>query len=172
MSGSRLTRLMVIAVLLLVGLDLLLTGKLSPLFDVGFAALCIGAAFLVRPRDFFRAAMLPPFLLLGLSIVLAFLGRNLISQPGDGFIQAIVSGLAHHSGALFAGFVNALVVLGIRARMKALRVDKEARADSPYSKRSALPAPYLVSSGAPEEKSTTVVGSDEVSPQSRTASSF
>ena len=75
------------------------------------------------------------------------------------------------------------MVLAIRRRIMAVRADREARRTSPYAvarqvertayaNREGSPAPTLVTSGAPEEKSTTVVGSAEVSPASRTASSF
>lgn len=179
MTGSRVIRLALLAAAVLIALDLLITGRLGALFDVAFIAVCIAAALMVRPSDFFKIAVLPPILLLVVCAVTAIVHRAGVAAADDGFVQAVVSGLAHHSGALFAGTVHALLVMGIRTRVRTTRLDRVARARSPYnvrqaahSNRAASPEPYLVTSGAPEEKSTTVVGSAETGPESRTASSF
>lgn len=177
-------------------LDLVLFDHLSPLFDIGFVLLCIGAGLAVRPRDFFTVGVLPPFPLLAVLAVLAVARPGAIAGAGDGIGQALVAGLAHHSGALFAADVNVLVVIGIRIRVRSVRRDRAARRASPYavhattgvalghpatrgytefqgySNRDGSPAPIRTTSGTPEEKSTTVVGSEVVSPASRTASSF
>ncbi len=173
MSGGRVTRLAVTGCALLVAVDLLVTGRLGLLFDIGFVALCIGTALAVHPRGFFRVGVMPPFLLLGVSVLLALFDRRAVALAHDTFVQGVVSGLAHHSGALFAGVANALVVLAIRHRVAHVRRDREERQASPYSYSNleGSPPPTLVTSAEPEEKSTTVVGSDEVSPPSRTASS-
>ncbi len=184
MTGGRVTRLAVTSCALLVGLDLLVTGRLSSVFDVGFWLLCVGSALAVRPKDFFRAGMMPPFLLLAVAMLLAVAHPVAIANAGDGFVQSVISGLAHHSGALFAAGLNALVVLGVRHRVARVRRDRLARRLSPYAVDAAAgpgpagysnldtsPRPTLVTSATPEEKSTTVVGSDAVSPPSRTASS-
>jgi hypothetical protein len=176
--GRRVTRLAVLSCALLVGLDLLLTGHLSPVFDVGFVLVSVGAALAVRPQDFFRVGVMPPFLMLGFVTLLAVVHPVAVANAGDGIVQAVISGLAHHSGALFAADVLALVVLGVRHHVATLRTDRKARQESPYamkpedySNRETSPRPTLVTSATPEEKSTTVVGTDAVSPQSRTASS-
>lgn len=163
-SARRVTRLSTFVSALLVAADLIASGHLGRIFDSGFIVLCIGMALAVRPQDFFRVGVLPPMLLLGLSAVLALGHRAAIAAPGDGFIQAVISGLAHHSGALLVGYALALVVLGVRTRV-ARRHDTEH-----HSNLDASPAPYLLISGTPEVKSTTVVGSDPDSP-SMTASS-
>jgi hypothetical protein len=179
MPGGRVTRLAASSCALLIGIDLALTGRLSLLFDVGFVLVCIGSALAVLPRDFFRIGVMPPFLMLGFTTVLAIAHPAAVANPGDGFVQAVISGLAHHSGALFAADVLALVVLAVRHRVASLRRDRLARQQSPYvaepaaagySNLDTSPRPTRVTSGTPEEKSTTVVGSDAVSPQSRTAS--
>lgn len=173
MSGGRVTRLSVTCSVLLIALDLVITGRLSWLFDIGFVVICVGAALLVRPQGFFRVAVLPPFLLLGISVVLAVLDRGAVALTSDGFVQAVVSGLAHHSGALFAAVAFALIVLAVRQRVRQVRRDREARRTSPYaySNLETSPPPTRVTSAVPDEKSTTVVGSDGASPPSRTASS-
>ena len=47
-------------------------------------------------------------LLLGLCVVLGLGHRAAIAAPGDGFVQSVISGLAHHSGALLVGYALAL----------------------------------------------------------------
>jgi hypothetical protein len=144
---------------LLVVTDVVATGRLERVFDSGFVVLCVGMALAVRPQDFFRVGVLPPMLLLGVSVVVGLIHRAAIAAADDAFVQSVISGLAHHSGALLAGYALTLAVLGIRARVTRR-----------HSKRPGSPAPYLLISGTPEEKSTTVVGSEPASP-SMTASS-
>jgi hypothetical protein len=99
-------------------------------------------------------------LLLGISAVLALGHRGALAAADDGLVQAVISGLAHHSGPLLAAYALALAVLGIRARV----------ARGSHSNREGSPAPYLLISGTPDVKSTTVVGNEPDSP-SMTASS-
>jgi hypothetical protein len=143
---------------LLVAVDLAATGRLERIFDSGFIVLCVGMALAVRPQDFFRVGVLPPLLLLGVCIILGLGHRAAIGAADDGLVQSVISGLAHHSGPLLAGYVLALAVLGIRTRV-----------GRRHSNRDGSPAPRLVISGSPEVKSTTVVGNEPVSP-SMTAS--
>lgn len=180
MPGDRVTRLAVLSCALLVGLDVLVTRRLSPVFDVGFVLVCLGSALAVRPGDFFRVGVMPPFLMLGGTATLGVTHPAAVANAGDGFVQAVISGLAHHSGSLFAADVLALAVLAVRQRVASAGAAMPARqrptpAAEPqaggYPNRETSPRPTLVTSATPEEKSTTVVGSDEVSPQSRTASS-
>jgi hypothetical protein len=163
-SGRRITRFSMLVSALLVAADLSATGRLERIFDSGFIVLCVGMALAVRPQDFFRAGVLPPMLLLTICVVLGLGHRAAIAAPDDGLVQSVISGLAHHSGPLLAGYALTLAVLGIR-----IRVARRRRQD--HSKRSGSPAPYLLISGSPEVKSTTVVGSEPASP-SRTASSI
>lgn len=158
-SGSRVTRFSVFASFLLVALDLAVSPDLGRIFDTGFVLLCLGIALAIRPADFFAVGVLPPMLLLGLFVVLGVVARGSIAPIDDNLAQAVISGLAHHSGPLLVGYALALAILAIRARVL-----------KGYSKRAASPAPYRVTSGAPEVKSTTVVGSDPHSPESMTAS--
>jgi hypothetical protein len=164
-SARRVTRLSMFVSALLVAADLTASGQLGRIFDSGFIVLCVGMALAIRPADFFRVGVLPPMLLLGLCLVLGLGHRAAIAAPGGGFVQAVISGLAHHSGALLVGYALALLVLGIR-----LRVGRRASTGEDHSNLVGSPAPYLVISGAPAVKSTTVVGSEPDSP-SITASS-
>lgn len=164
-SGSRVTRFSIFACSLLVLLDVVVSGGLHRTFDVGFVVLCIVAALAIRPSEFFDVGVLPPMLLLGMCMVLGIVDRGAIAPRNDGWIQAVISGLAHHSGALLVGYALSLAVLAIRVRV--LRRP----AERVYSKRAVSPAPARVTTGAPEVKSTTVVGKDPQSPESMTASS-
>jgi hypothetical protein len=161
MPGSRVTRLAVLAGLLVLAADLLVFRRLTLLFDIGFVLVCLGAALAVHPRDFFRIGVLPPLLLLGLITLVALVHRGFIAEDKDGLIQAVVSGLAHRASGLLAAYLLVLAVLAMRQRVQVRRR---------HSKRAGSPAPTRATSGAPPEKSTTVVGSDPHSPESITAS--
>jgi ATP/ADP translocase len=102
------------AALGLARLDLLLTDRLSLFFDLTFVVLCLAAALAVRPRDFFVVGVLPPLLMLATVVLLAGTARTAVAEEVDGLAQAIVSGLAHHAGALVAGYALALTVLAVR----------------------------------------------------------
>lgn len=93
---------------------LLVTDDLTVAFDALFVLICAGAALAVRPRDFFVVGVLPPLLMAGTVLVLALVARGAVADPRDGVVQATVSGLAHHAGALVLGYALALVVLALR----------------------------------------------------------
>jgi hypothetical protein len=101
-------------VLLVVLLDLRLFDTLTLLFDSAFVLVCTAAALAVRPRDFFMVGVLPPLLMAATIGVLAVMSGNAISDPGDGLLQTVVSGLAHHAGALVTGYALTLAVLALR----------------------------------------------------------
>ena len=166
MAGSRVTRLAIWGGLLLLALDLGINDRLTLIFDIGFVLLCVGAALAVRPRDFFQVGVLPPLLLLGFITLLGVVHTAWIAHPRDGLIQAVVSGLAHRASGLLTAYLLALAILAIRQRVGRKRVRQAAG----YSKRKGSPAPTLATTGAPSERSTTVVGSEPHSPASRTAS--
>jgi hypothetical protein len=101
-------------VLLVVLVDLALTRDVTLLFDIAFVLVCVAAALAVRPQDFFVIGVLPPLLMAGTFGVLAFTFRESIADPADGFLQAVVSGLAHHSGFLVLGYGLTLAILALR----------------------------------------------------------
>jgi len=101
-------------VLLVVLLDLGVFDDLTVLFDMVFVLICVGAALAVRPRDFFVIGVYPPLLMAVTVAVLAVLARETVADPADGFLQAVVSGLAHHSGYLVVGYALTLAILAIR----------------------------------------------------------
>jgi len=171
MSGSRTTRLSVLACVVLVAADVAATGHIDLVFDLGFVAVCVATALAVRPRDFFNVGVLPPILLLVVCALLSLGYRSAIAGPGDGFVQGLVTGLAQHAGALATGYALTLGVLAMRHRV----IGRRSRArrqpeETGYSNRDASPAPRRTTSGTPEDRSTTVVGSDPHSPESITAS--
>lgn len=177
-SGSRVTRFSVFACSLLVAANIAISGELDRIFDVGFVTLCIAMALAIRPTEFFDVGILPPILILGFCVGLSIIYRGAIAPADDGFVQAVVSGLAHHSGGLLAGYAVSLGVLAVRTRVirrSAAGTENLTAHHGPgvaagYSNRAASPAPYRVTSGAPEVKSTTVVGNEPQSPESMTAS--
>jgi hypothetical protein len=102
------------AALVVVVAHLLVTDGLTLVFDLAFVLICVAAALAVRPRDFFVVGVLPPLLMAGTVLVLAVVDPGAVADPRDGIVQATVSGLAHHSGALVLGYALALGVLALR----------------------------------------------------------
>lgn len=93
---------------------LMLADELTWVFDLAFVLVCVSAALAVRQRDFFVVGVMPPLLMAGTMLVLAVVARGAIADARDGVIQALVSGLAHHAGALALGYALALGVLALR----------------------------------------------------------
>ena len=67
-----------------------------------FVLLCLVLALDVHPADFFTAGVLPPLLMVGVFVMLGIDPPDHPRQAGDGAVQAVVSGLSHHSEALVA----------------------------------------------------------------------
>ena len=84
------------------------------LFDVTFVLVSVVAALAVRPKDFFVIGVFPPLLMLGTVVLVALTFRGIVADKGDGFLQAVVSGLAHHAGSLVAGYALTLGILALR----------------------------------------------------------
>jgi mannose/fructose/N-acetylgalactosamine-specific phosphotransferase system component IIC len=97
-----------------IGLDLVVFGRLGLPFDVVFVLTCVSAALAVRRQDFFAVGVLPPLLMAAVVVVLAAIARGVVADRGDVLPQAVVSGLAHHSGALVAGYALTLLMLALR----------------------------------------------------------
>jgi hypothetical protein len=100
-----------------IAVNLAIVGRVSMFFDLWFVLLCLGLALLVRPRDFFTVGVLPPLIMLGAFVLLAAGRPEAIASPSDGIVQAVVSGLAHHSVALIAGYALCLLTLLVRQRV-------------------------------------------------------
>jgi hypothetical protein len=99
-----------------IAVNLAMVGRVSMFFDLWFVLICLGLALLVHPRDFFTVGVLPPLIMLGAFVVLAAGRPEAIASPRDGMVQAVVSGLAHHSVALIAGYALCLLTLLVRQR--------------------------------------------------------
>lgn len=96
--------------------NLLISREITWIFDITFVVISVIVALRVRPSDFLTIAMLPPMLIIVTFFFLAVVGPGSIAQPGDGVVQALVTGLTHHAGALAIGFALCLACLGIRQR--------------------------------------------------------
>jgi hypothetical protein len=100
--------------------NIAMVGRVSMFFDLWFVLLCLGLALLVRRGEFFTVGVLPPLIMLGAFTVLALDRPGAIARSSDGPVQAVVSGLAHHSVALICGY--ALCLATLLARQRARRV--------------------------------------------------
>jgi hypothetical protein len=119
--GRQVVALGAALALTVVVVDLMLIGRVSLFFDLCFVALCVGLALAVRPRDFFIVGVLPPLIMLGVFALLGLTRPAVIAHPQDGMVQAVVSGLSHHSTALVAGYLLCLAVLAVRHRVTTSR---------------------------------------------------
>lgn len=106
------------ALLSIVAFDVLVVGELSYFFDLSFVVLCLGLALVVRADDFFTVGVLPPLMMVATFTLLGLVGPETVAHPDDGVVQAVVTGLAHHSGALVAGYVLCLATLALRHRAR------------------------------------------------------
>ncbi|MCD6639840.1 MAG: hypothetical protein LT071_07995 [Nocardioides sp.] len=114
--GPQVVALGVALTLTAVTIDVVLAGRLSLFFDLAFIAACLLLAVMVRRGDFFVVGLLPPLLMIGVFTFLALIARDVVADPRDNVVQAVVSGLAHHSTALFVGYALCLAWLGWRLR--------------------------------------------------------
>ena len=106
--GRQVVTLGVAVTLTAVGIDVLLVGRLTLFFDLCFIGLCLGLAALVRRRDFYLVALLPPVLMTVVFAFIALVARDAIADPRDSALQAVVSGVATHGIALFVGYALCL----------------------------------------------------------------
>jgi hypothetical protein len=112
--GSELVALASALTLTAASAEIAVGGHLRLFFDLCFIAVCVAAALMVRPREFFTAGVLPPLLMLGTMVLVALNGTRVIAHRHDSIVQAVVTGLAHHSVALFIGYAACLVILVLR----------------------------------------------------------
>ncbi len=105
-----------------VTVDVVLVGRLTMFFDLTFVAMCLALAVLVRREGFWTVGLLPPLLMVSVFTFLALVDATTIADAGDNVVQAVVSGVAHHSAALLAGYALCLGCLAWRARSQVHRV--------------------------------------------------
>lgn len=142
-SGRRVVVLGVALALTAAAVDLLAFGQLTVLFDIGFVALCLALALVVRPSDFFTVGVLPPLLMVGIFVLLGLSRPDVIADTGDGVVQAVVSGLSHHAGSLIFGYLLSLGVLALRQRV----LSQRERGGQAASNLLGSPAPSRTTSG-------------------------
>lgn len=106
--GRQVVSLGIAVTLTAVSIDVLLTGRLTLFFDLCFVVLCLGLAALVRRRDFYMVALLPPLLMTIVFGFVALVARSAVADPRDSLLQAVVSGVATHGVALFVGYALCL----------------------------------------------------------------
>jgi hypothetical protein len=106
--GRQVVSLGVAVTLTAVSIDVLLVGRLTLFFDLCYIVLCLGLAALVRRRDFYMVALLPPLLMTVVFGFIALVARDAIADPRDSLVQAVVSGVATHGVALFLGYALCL----------------------------------------------------------------
>jgi hypothetical protein len=116
--GRQVVALGVAIALTLVTLDLLLVGEVSLFFDLSFIVLCLGLAVTVRSDDFFTVGVLPPLIMVAVFALLGVVAPGTIAHESDGVVQAVVTGLAIHSGALLGGYALCLATLFLRQRAR------------------------------------------------------
>ncbi|TQL69807.1 hypothetical protein FB381_3723 [Nocardioides albertanoniae] len=110
--------------------DLLIDEQVGLLFDLTFVAIAVTLALIVRPSDFFVVGVLPPLIMLGIFILLATTQPGSIADRDDSAVQAVISGLGHHSISLFIGYAACLGCLVMRRRVLRQRseeVDEDER---------------------------------------------
>ena len=144
--GRQVVVLGVALALTVAAVDLLAFGRLTVLFDIGFVLLCLALALLVRPSDFFTVGVLPPLLMVGLFVLIGVARPDVIADAGDGAVQAVVSGLSHHAGALIVGYLLSLGVLALRQRVLSRQRGSQGGRQA-ASNRSGSPAPTRTTSG-------------------------
>jgi hypothetical protein len=114
--GRAVVALGVAVALSAIVVNVAMVGRVSMFFDLWFVLLSVGLALLVRPSDFFTVGVLPPLIMVGAFAVLAVDQPEAIATAQDGVVQAVVSGLAHHSVALVCGYALCLATLFARQR--------------------------------------------------------
>jgi hypothetical protein len=127
-------------------LDIIITGSVTWIFDVGFVALCVVLALLVSPRDLFTVGVLPPLLMLVAFLVVGLADTGALAQRDDPVAQAVISGLTHHSLALCLGYGACLALLAQRRHVDAVGRQRPHRT-SQATNRDASPAPSRRISG-------------------------
>lgn len=144
LTASRVIRLAVIAGTLTLALDIAVNGHLTPLLDVAFVLICIGAVLGVRPTEFVSIALMPPLLLLVMVGVVAAVDTGYVAIAGDGWVQAVVTGITRHATGLAIGYT--LVLAGIVVRLR-VRTSRAGQRRAAQVQRSASPAPTRTTSG-------------------------
>lgn len=99
------------------GLDLV-DGRLGPAFSIGFVLIVLSAATAVQERGFFTVGILPPVLLVGAVLVIAWAAPNAIEIPKlpetAGVFGRTLTATIAHGVPLLIGHALALAVVVAR----------------------------------------------------------
>lgn len=136
--GHEVAALAVALLLTATTIDLALADRLGLLFDLTFVTVCVRAALMVRPADYFTVGVLPPLAMLTTVALLAIAEPAAVARQQDGVVQATVSGLSGHAIALVVGYLLCLGVLALRNQIRGNQVQ---------TNRPGSPAPRRTSSG-------------------------
>ncbi len=115
--GRQVVALGAAVVLTAAAFDVVATGGVGLFFDLVFVPVCMWLALDVHPEDFFTVGVLPPLLMVGAFVLLGVGRPETLADPGDGAVQAVISGLSHHSMALLLGYLSCLAILVVRHRV-------------------------------------------------------
>ena len=115
--AHALAALAVAVTLTLVVADTWIFATVGLLFDLGFVVLCGALALAVRPGEFILVGLFPPVVMLAVFTLFGLTNPDVVAHPDDGVVQAVVSGVSHHSLALFVGYAACLGCLGYRQRL-------------------------------------------------------
>ncbi len=129
--GRQVVALGLALALTAVVVDQWLVGHVGVIFDICFVLLCLATALAVRPSDFFTVGVLPPLLMVAVFAMLGASRPEMIADPGDGVVQAVVSGLSHHAGALVTGYLLCLAILAVRQKVLSQAATKRAGSPAP-----------------------------------------
>ena len=114
--GRQMVALGLALSLTVVMLDVGLGGRVGLFFDLGFVAVCVTVALLVRPEDFFTVGVLPPLIMLAVLVLVGLCERVAVAPAAPGLVPAVVIGLARHAVALGVGYAACLACLAVRSR--------------------------------------------------------
>lgn len=107
--------------LALAAADLLLSGRLTMFFDLGFITLCLGLGQLPSKDASYVVAFAPPLVLTLALAVLGAIDAEAVGHPDDGTVAAVIAGLTGHAAALAIGYALCLGALGARVSKVSLR---------------------------------------------------
>jgi hypothetical protein len=125
--GRQVVALGLALALTAVVVDQALLGEVDLFFDICFVLICVAMALAVRPSDFFTVGVLPPLLMGAVFTLLGGTRPGVIADETDGVIQAVISGLGHHAGALVTGYLLCLAILAVRHRVLSREVSGNPR---------------------------------------------
>lgn len=112
--GPRVVRTGGVALLAILSVDLLLGGDVGLFFDLCFVVLCLALALRADRSAFTTVALLPPVLLLAGFVLVAAVLPGALARPGDGLVQATVTGVLTHAVGLAVGYALCLATLVVR----------------------------------------------------------